>query len=376
MVNGASVNRLYSQLEKIMSKLQLDKASSLIIQGEKSQAVDIVKEVLKQDRNNIDAWWLMANALDEDEDRKIISLERVLALDPSHQKAQKMIGELRPDRRPSIAEVMESSFPEQQPLFMPKSKNDFEPASSKTQYLIYGLSGVAVLAILFLGFAVLSRFGILDGELSVFTVGDSQTVNIPANDFTDLEFYADGIVTITVERQGSFDPTVQVLNSQGQELAYNDDHDTRLAGLDTLDSAVQYLRVSGQGTIRVSGFADEGGRATVSIVAVDIEEISLGDIAVGESRTINIPYGGIVELSLRTEQTVTITVQGDTFVDPVLEVISYDGRLLAANDDHNTSFNNLSTLDSAVEGVQVNGQAYIRVLEFLGEGGSVTVTVR
>lgn len=364
-----------------MINQQLDKAFNLVKEGEKRQAIIIIKEILKQEPENVSAWWLMANAL-SDEDEKINCLERVLVLDPSHQKAQKLMDKLNPDLTPSIAEIMESPFPEHQSSFVPKNKNEFEPETKKNKYLVYGLLGVAVLAVLFFGFTMLSGLGTLEdspSSYSSFTVGDSQTVHIATSGSTDIDFYANGIVTIIVEGYDNFDPTVQILNSQGQIIAENDDHASNISGLNALDSAVQYVRMSGQGVIRIGEFWGETeGRATVRIMSAHIEDVSVGSIDVGESRTVNIPSSGIVELILRGNERITVTAQGDGITDPILQIISENGEVLGYNDDSYdyTGNINLSELDAAIENIQISGMVYIRITEFSNQAGEITITVR
>ncbi len=73
---------------------QLKQAYQLLKQGQRERARSMVEVVLRQDKSNADAWWLLANALDRD-DLKIKSLERVLSLKPGHARAQQMLDELQ-----------------------------------------------------------------------------------------------------------------------------------------------------------------------------------------------------------------------------------------------------------------------------------------
>lgn len=71
----------------------LKEAFELIKSGKKSQAVDLLLPVLKADEDNADAWWLIANALEEpDEIRE--ALENVLRLQPQREKARQMLERL------------------------------------------------------------------------------------------------------------------------------------------------------------------------------------------------------------------------------------------------------------------------------------------
>lgn len=77
-----------------MAREELRQAFALMKQGDKKQAAQIVQTVIKQDRNNVSAWWLMANVLD-DPARKQKALDKVLSLDANHVGARKMIASLK-----------------------------------------------------------------------------------------------------------------------------------------------------------------------------------------------------------------------------------------------------------------------------------------
>jgi hypothetical protein len=77
-----------------MSMEQLQQVYQLIKDGNKREAIDILKPIVKNDPDNADAWWLMANAV-TDPDYKRRALENVLRLRPNHVKAQTMLDELR-----------------------------------------------------------------------------------------------------------------------------------------------------------------------------------------------------------------------------------------------------------------------------------------
>lgn len=75
------------------SKSQLKLAYDLHKQGKSAEAVPIVQNVLRQERENVHAWWLLANIVDN-EDRQRKCLERVLVLNPAHAGASKMLKQL------------------------------------------------------------------------------------------------------------------------------------------------------------------------------------------------------------------------------------------------------------------------------------------
>lgn len=113
---------------------QLRQAFALMKQGKKREAGQLVQAVLKQDRTNVNAWWLMANLVDDNE-RKIKSLERLLALQPNHTKAQQMLDSLRPAAPAFAPDALDEfeSAPASTPAFPAGALND-APASAEGNY--------------------------------------------------------------------------------------------------------------------------------------------------------------------------------------------------------------------------------------------------
>lgn len=85
-----------------MPEQQLREAFALMKQGEKKQAMMIVRAVIGENRQNIDAWWLMSNLL-EDEDKILKCLNQILELEPNHRGARKKLISLRPDLIDNLA---------------------------------------------------------------------------------------------------------------------------------------------------------------------------------------------------------------------------------------------------------------------------------
>jgi hypothetical protein len=98
-----------------MSETQLREAYTLMKQGDKQGAARLVQNVLKEDRSNIQAWWLFSHVLD-DEDKIVKSLEKVLALNPEHPGARKRLAQLRPEyaHLAAVAEPKAKTKTEQQ----------------------------------------------------------------------------------------------------------------------------------------------------------------------------------------------------------------------------------------------------------------------
>lgn len=92
-----------------MEQEKLRKAFGLMKQGQTKEAVAIVQSVLKEDKNNVAAWWLMTSLLADDPERQKKSLERVLALDPKHKLALQLKAKLEGGSAPKT-----STKPQQQ----------------------------------------------------------------------------------------------------------------------------------------------------------------------------------------------------------------------------------------------------------------------
>lgn len=72
---------------------QLREAYLLLKAGDHEAAMPILTAVLKEDQENIDAWWMASFAADS-ERKKQLALEQVLRLNPQHRQALQMLREL------------------------------------------------------------------------------------------------------------------------------------------------------------------------------------------------------------------------------------------------------------------------------------------
>jgi tetratricopeptide (TPR) repeat protein len=149
------------------AKPLLKQAITLAKEGKRQEAGRVVRAVLKQDPNNIDAWWMMANLL-EDRDKALKCVEKVLEINPNHRPARKKLQELRPERGSAdmrtTQEIMASdAFGVDEPIDLDWSKlrddpaNAPEPKRSQEQDLrivTFSLLGIAGL----IAFAVLLAF--------------------------------------------------------------------------------------------------------------------------------------------------------------------------------------------------------------------------
>jgi tetratricopeptide (TPR) repeat protein len=75
---------------------RLIEAVALIRDGDDRGAEALAREVIREDRENVEAWWIMANAID-DETKRVKALEKVLALKPDHDEARDWLDEIQND---------------------------------------------------------------------------------------------------------------------------------------------------------------------------------------------------------------------------------------------------------------------------------------
>lgn len=72
---------------------QLRRAYELIKAKKRNEAVQILLPILQTDRDNANAWWLLANAVTDPKDARE-ALENVLRLRPDHENARKLLDKL------------------------------------------------------------------------------------------------------------------------------------------------------------------------------------------------------------------------------------------------------------------------------------------
>ena len=88
--------------------------------GQSQKAQALLAQILKADQSNVNAWFLLSHLVD-DPAKKTAFLKRILALDPSHQKAQQALTVLEPKPEPVEelatvgAEPQRAAVPEPQP---------------------------------------------------------------------------------------------------------------------------------------------------------------------------------------------------------------------------------------------------------------------
>jgi hypothetical protein len=76
------------------TRTELQKAYQLIKNGEKEEAVSVLRPMLTVDPNNADGWWLLANAVSDPAEQRS-ALEKVVMLRPDHAQARAKLADLK-----------------------------------------------------------------------------------------------------------------------------------------------------------------------------------------------------------------------------------------------------------------------------------------
>ncbi len=210
----------------------------------------------------------------------------------------------------------------------------------------------------------------IEGEIS--PVGDSDWFRLRVEHGQRYALSLDGIAA---EDGAIIDPTLTVTDSEGNQLAFNDDNEG------SLNSALSYIpSQDGEVFVSAAGFGESAAgryRLSASATALPDDDIANGEstrarVALGRVAAGSIEYEGDVDwfrLNARTGQRYVIALtatEGETGLgDPIVRVIDGDGVELGQNDD-------AEGLNSRYEFVPAeNGAVFI---EAGGLGGSHTGT--
>lgn len=121
---------------------KLQEAATLYKKGDKSQALKLLAEIVKQEPNNSDAWYGLALCLDDPE-KKVYCLKRVLSINPLHEKAQLILVELESGKKP---QNIQNKPQHQSPTTVRKpEKNTWKIIS------LLGVSGFVLICVLIFG---------------------------------------------------------------------------------------------------------------------------------------------------------------------------------------------------------------------------------
>lgn len=152
-----------------MSTDPLKRAYDLIKSGQKEQAIPVLLPILKADRDNVNAWWLLANAAAK-KDQIEFALNNVLRLKPEHAQAQAMLDKIKPPPPPPIFEsdIFDEDVPEFPELenFVPTKRTTTtmppivmqratpaKKAQASNQWVWIGLASIVGICLLAVGIA-------------------------------------------------------------------------------------------------------------------------------------------------------------------------------------------------------------------------------
>lgn len=221
-----------------------------------------------------------------------------------------------------------------------------------------------------------SKEDLVDGD--ELSIGDTVEGEI-TEDEPQVEYIFEGeegdIITITViAEDGEFDPTVALLDEDGDEIAYNDDAQLIIGDMSRTDSQIAGFELPDDGvyTIVVSSFAGAGeGDYTLSLEEgapeIEAEEIAYGDSIVGEISEDEPVQFYVFEGEEGDVVLITMTAEDPRDLDTTLEVLDSAGNTIAYNDDDTTG--EVDGTDSFIEvELPEDGVYYIRASRFIGEG--------
>src|SRR5438045_1599057 len=112
---------------------QLQQAYALIKQGQKADALEILRPILSRQPNNAEGWWMMANAVPSTVDA-VLACQKVLALQPDHTEARTRMLELQQQSAKALADKY--------------YKKDIKTHTRKTRWwVVFGLTGLLILVL-------------------------------------------------------------------------------------------------------------------------------------------------------------------------------------------------------------------------------------
>ncbi|MDX2159937.1 MAG: hypothetical protein SF162_01305 [bacterium] len=196
-------------------------------------------------------------------------------------------------------------------------------------------------------------------------------------------------VTITARSvEGDLDTTLTVLDEDGEQLAFNDDHNSE-RDLATFDSLIVDLQLSAAGKyiLQVDTFSGSGDGVIELVIETEADSptaqptVKAGET--GDLITLEGEFGSGESFETTFEGTqgdvVSITARAtDNNLDTVLELVGPDGDIAAENDDHGTSDTVLARYDSRIERFELpeTGTYTVVVRGFAGGGGTFELTIQ
>ncbi len=204
------------------------------------------------------------------------------------------------------------------------------------------------------------------------------------------------VITITVSSEdGALDTTLTLINPDGDEVGFNDDHDTDF-DLNRFDSALTDVELDSDGvyTIVINTFSGSGEGSILVTVESSLsggsgedeggKEGDSGSAQGGEGAPIvvvgDVPDDETFEYTFEGVEgdIVTITARAtDNSLDPVTTLIGPDGDEVASNDDHDDDDPDLERFDSRISEFELpeTGEYTVSVRGFGGFGGELELTI-
>lgn len=204
---------------------------------------------------------------------------------------------------------------------------------------------------------------------------------------------AGDVVTITVRApSGSgLDPQVTLIGTDGDELAYNDDHDDTDSSLSSFDARILNFSLpeTGDYTIEITGFLRTSGAFELTIdsntgIVINApsttntpsaENDEEADIVEGQIGP-NEPYVYALDAEMGDVYTLTARATSGN-LDPQLYVYDPAGNFVLGSDDHGTSDRTLAFLDAQIENFIVpdDGEYTVEVYGYGDTTGRFELTV-
>lgn len=221
-------------------------------------------------------------------------------------------------------------------------------------------------------------------QLDVETVRGTVTPGVPFQHYIDANA-GDVLVITAVAITESLDVDVGIYDLQDNLIDSNYEHGSTDPNLFFYDARINNFIVQQTGTylIEVVGFRAGSTERATGDFTLTIERVGTGAPLGTGTNTVFLgeitPNGRFTEsFTARAGDFVTITVRAlTTGFDPVVDLISPDGVLLASNDDHGTIDGTLARFDSQIVRYRIptDGEYMIEVSGFRDAAGSFAITI-
>lgn len=227
-----------------------------------------------------------------------------------------------------------------------------------------------------------ARTPLATGEAHSITLnGDNRPVLLTYQ--TDSPGSAITVTARSLEAAGAIDTVLMVLDANGRRLAYSDNHNSDLPGLEITDSAITDLILTEAGiyTIWVSSYGGIGvGDVEVLVDAVNIfrAQVTEADDGVNVDGYLPPRLAYKYAFYARAGDVFTITARDQSgTLDLRLIVTAVESEVIAENDDHASSDLALNVLDARIADFTISQtDTYIVVvLDMLGRPGHFNLTV-